>query len=106
MCAEELRDLDRFATTLPARPKPKPEAVLVPVSDDPALSAFTPAPGRPAFRDAYATARVLPQRVSPRGEASDEPPARYGQQPAASLPLWIKAAAGLSLLALVQFWAC
>jgi len=106
MCAEELRDLDRFATTLPARPKPKPEAVLVPVSDDPALSAFTPAPGRPAFRDAYATARVLPPRVSPRGEASDEPPARYGQQPATSLPLWLKAAAGLSLLALVQFWAC
>ena len=107
MCAEELRDLERFATTLPARPTPKAEAVaVVPVPDDPARTEFTPAPGRPAFRDAYATARVLPPRVSPRGEASDEPPTRYGQQPVASLPLWIKVVAGLSLLALVQLWAC
>lgn len=106
MCAEELRDLERFAVTLPARPTPKPGPVRAPVSDAAAPSEATPAPGRPAFRDAYATARMLPPRVSPRGEASDEPPTRYGQQPVASLPLWIKAVAALSLLALAQLWAC
>lgn len=106
MCAEELRDLERFAVTLPARPHPKPEPVLESVSGDSARAESTPASGRPPFRDAYATARVVPARPSPRGEASDEPPARYGQQPVAALPLWIKVVAGLSLLALVQLWAC
>lgn len=106
MCAEELRDLEKFAVTLPARPKPKPEPVVEPVPDDSARAEFTPASGRAPFRDAYATARVVPSRLSPRAEASDEPPSRYGQQPAAALPWWIKVAAGLSLLALVQFWAC
>jgi anti-sigma factor RsiW len=106
MCLEELRDLERFAVTLPARPKPKPEPVPASVSDDPALTAFTPTPPRAVYRDAYATARVLPPRVSAHGDAADEPPARYGEQPPAAMPWWIKAVAGLSLLALVQLWAC
>ena len=105
MCAEELRDLERFAVTLPARPKTKPEPEPVTVSDDSAPTESMPASGRAPFRDAYATARVVPSRLSPRAE-SDEPPARYGQQPEAALPLWIKVVAGLSLLALVQLWAC
>lgn len=106
MCAEELRDLERFAVTLPARPRAKPEPVLVAMSADPAPPESTPPHGRQVFRDAYATKRAVPSRVSPASAASDEPPARYGQQPAASLPLWIKGVAGLSLLALVQLWAC
>ncbi len=106
MCAEELRDLERFAVTLPARPTPKPEPVIAPVADDSARVETTPASGRAPFRDAYATARVVPSRRSPRAEASDEPPVRYGQQPVPALPLWIKVVAALSLLALVQLWAC
>ena len=106
MCAEELRDLERFALTLPARPKPKPEPVLVAPAAGADTSESGPPQGRPVFRGQSASARVLPPRPSPSGEATDDPPARYGQQPVPSLPLWIKAVAGLSLAALVQLWAC
>jgi hypothetical protein len=39
-------------------------------------------------------------------DAPDEPPARYGETPPARLPLWVKVAAGASLVALAQLWAC
>ena len=104
MCADELRDLERFSATLPVRPKPAPEPA--PVSTDPALTEISAASPRAAYRDEYATPRVLPPRVSPRGEVIDEPPSRYGEPPPAALPWWLKAVAGVSLLALVQLWAC
>ena len=98
MCTEELRDLERFAALVPGRPAPKP-LVVAPTT------AFEAPPVRPA-RHPDGPARALPSRVSARTDATDEPPARYGQQPPARLPLWIKALAGLSLLALAQMWAC
>ena len=104
MCADELRDLERFSATLPVRPKPAPEPG--PVSTDPAFAEIPTASPRAAYRDEYATPRVLPPRVSPRGEVIDEPPSRYGEPPPAALPWWLKAVAGGSLLALVQLWAC
>lgn len=100
MCTEELRDLERFSATVPGRPVPKP----APLVDAPAAVVGAP-PVRPA-RHPYGPARALPPRVSPRTDATEEPPARYGQQPPARLPLWIKAVAGLSLIALAQLWAC
>ncbi|MEQ1803944.1 MAG: hypothetical protein ABL900_01065, partial [Burkholderiaceae bacterium] len=84
MCADELRDLERFSATLPVRPKPAPEPAPGPI--DPALTEFPAASPRAAYRDEYATRRVLPPRVSPRGEVIDEPPSRYGEPPPAALP--------------------
>ncbi len=101
MCTEELRDLDRFAATVPGRPVPKPAP---PVVDAP-MAALEPPTVR-AVRHPDGAPRVLPPRVSPRTEVTEEPPARYGQQPPPRLPLWIKAVAGLSVLALAQLWAC
>lgn len=102
MCAEELHDLERFAAILPGRPKPAP------APEAPVEAAREPGPTpRPvsAPRD-YAPARVLPPRLATRDEDVGEPPMRYGEKPPAALPLWIKLVAGLSLLALVQLWAC
>jgi hypothetical protein len=39
-------------------------------------------------------------------DVASEPPPAYGAQPPARLPLWIWAAAGISLLLLIQMWAC
>ena len=51
-------------------------------------------------------ATPAPPRLRTTEVAPDEPPARYGETPKAALPLWIKLAAGASLLAIVQLWAC
>lgn len=93
MCAEELQDLEQFATILPVRPvqatgAERPEA---PPSTEPVTATHESLPSRPRL------ARV---------EAADEPPTRYGQTEPATLPLWIKVVAGASLLAIVQLWAC
>jgi hypothetical protein len=93
MCAEELRDLERFASTLPDRPAPPVPAAAAPVPP-----ALTPPGG-----DASAL-RPRP-RVRPADDAAD-PPARYGQTPPTRLPLWIKVAVGASLAAILQLWAC
>jgi anti-sigma factor RsiW len=100
MCAQELRDLERFAATLPERPAPRAAA------GEPAVPAAVPAPARTPSPLAALPARVLPPRVSPRGDAGDEPPTRFGEQPPARLPWWLKAIVAASLLALVQLWAC
>lgn len=99
MCAEELRDLERFSALVPGRPAPKPASVQPPQE-------HAAAPDRAAVPRDGGTARAPAPRVSPRSEAGDEPPARYGQQAPARLPWWIKAIAAVSLLALVQLWAC
>ncbi len=96
MCAEELRDLERFAATVPGRPAPAKPAPWPPaaVHDAPHPVDEGPAP------------RKSPSRVRQRAGSPNEPPSRYGQQAPARLPWWIKAIAGVSLLALVQSWAC
>jgi len=103
MCADELLDLERFAATMPARPKPVPAEVTAPA--DAAPLGHAPPP-RAAGALMPAAPRTLPPRLATRDEDTGEPPMRYGAQPPARLPLWIKAVAGLSLLALVQLWAC
>jgi hypothetical protein len=94
MCAEELRDLERFASTLPDRPTPAPEA------------AAASAPALPSH--ATVGRDLASPRPRPRVTADDaaEPPMRYGQSPPARLPLWIKIAVGASLAAILQLWAC
>jgi anti-sigma factor RsiW len=88
MCAEELRDLERFAPFVPVKiAEPPPEAA--PIDVPPAPLAAEP-PRRP---------REVP-------DVASEPPPAYGAQPPARLPLWIWAAAGISLLLLIQMWAC
>ena len=102
MCAEELRDLERFAATIPGRPAPRP----APAEASP-LQESTPAPARPVTpRELSSAPRSLPPRLSTHADVIEEPPMRYGEQAPARLPLWLKAVAGLSLLALVQLWAC
>ncbi len=105
MCAEELHDLERFAATMPGRPKPAPPlpTELPPSSGAaersvPSARSTMPPPTFPP--------RVLPPRLATRDEETGEPPMRYGEQRPARLPWWLKAVAGLSLLALVQLWAC
>lgn len=105
MCAEELHDLERFAATMPGRPKPLPPlASELPASTGAAERSVAPA--RPATPLTPHGPRVLPPRLATRDEETGEPPMRYGEQPPARLPWWLKAVAGLSLLALVQLWAC
>ena len=50
---------------------------------------------------------LTPERPRlPRLDEGDEPPARYGETAPPTLPLWIKVAAGASLAAILQLWAC
>ncbi|MFN7978700.1 MAG: hypothetical protein U0P30_11215 [Vicinamibacterales bacterium] len=97
MCAEELRDLERYAVTLPGRP---------------AAPAFADAAGPAAPPSSHGTlaspyeGRPAVTRTRALDDTPDEPPARYGETPKAALPLWIKVAAAVSLLALAQLWAC
>ena len=100
MCAEELQDLDRFAAIVPNRPAPKPVSLESGLTDIPAP------PSRSAAAREPVVPRAVPPRLATHGDVIDEPPARYGQQASAALPLWIKVAAAGSLLALVQLWAC
>jgi anti-sigma factor RsiW len=90
MCAEELRDLERFSSSLPSRPAPPPVAP-------------PPAPARPLRR---VDVDVTPRVRAHVGDPAEEPPTRYGERPPAAMPLWVKLAAGASLLAIVQLWAC
>ncbi len=102
MCAEELADLERFAAVVPGRPKPAPAPAAAPGADAPGEA--TPAMTA-AARNA-APLRAPAPRLTSRDQDAGEPPMRYGEQPTATLPVWIKVVAGLSLLALVQLWAC
>lgn len=94
MCAEELYDLERFATVLPVRPVAATSAVAADAAEavpPPVSSHDVLRPARPRL---------------PRLDEGDEPPARYGETAPPTLPLWIKLAAGASLLAILQLWAC
>lgn len=92
MCAEELYDLERFATVLPVRPVAATPAVAAEAAVTPPVSSHDVlTPARPRL---------------PRLDEGDEPPARYGETAPPTLPLWIKLAAGASLVAILQLWAC
>lgn len=98
MCADELQDLSRFASTLPARRQPPPS-----------ITPATPAApsSHATLNSPYADAEARPaSRLRPNASDSDEPPLGYGHTPPARLPLWLKVAVGGSLLAIVQLWAC
>jgi hypothetical protein len=101
MCADELQDLSRFASALPARRQPPPSSapVATPVPAAPSSHATLNSP----YGDADARP---PARVRPDVTGSDEPPFGYGHTPPARVPLWLKVAVGVSLLAIVQLWAC
>lgn len=95
MCAEEVRDLERFAAVVPGRPAPAPVAAgATAVATHETFAgrddAFRPAP-RPRLRPV---------------DAPEEPPVRYGETPPVRLPMWMKVAVGLSLAAILQLWAC
>lgn len=95
MCAEEVRDLERFAAVVPGRPAPPP----------------SPAPAASGVASHETFAARDDYRPSPRPrlrpvDAPDEPPVRYGETPPVRLPLWMKVAVGLSLAAILQLWAC
>jgi anti-sigma factor RsiW len=92
MCGEELHDLEHFATVLPVRP----------VAATPAVSAEAAVMPPVSSHDVLRPARPR----LPRLDEGDEPPARYGETAPPSLPLWIKVAAGASLVAILQLWAC
>jgi len=94
MCAEELQDLERFATLLPVRLAAAPPGA---VTAD--LVASPPAVSSPAV--------LMPSRARlARLDDGDEPPARYGETATPAMPVWIKVAAGASVAAILQLWAC
>jgi anti-sigma factor RsiW len=92
MCAEELRDLERFAAFVPIK-----IAIPLALPEPMALAAPTEASLEPVLRRAR-------QTVAP--EADIEPPPAYGATPPARLPVWVWAAAGGALLLVGQMWAC
>ena len=94
MCAEELRDLERFASFVPikiATPPPPPEP---------------PAPGPSGASAPSAKAEPVMRRLREAPDLGVEPPPAYGAKPPARLPLWVWAGAGVALLLLVQMWSC
>lgn len=107
MCADELQDLSRFASTLPARRQPPPSSPVP--AQGPALAPSAPLPpsSHATLNDPYADAGARAStRLRPAVDDGDEPPALYGHTPPAKLPVWLKVAVGASLLAIVQLWAC
>jgi anti-sigma factor RsiW len=91
MCAEELRDLERYASFVPIK------TAAVPKFEETSPTAeFEPAP--PPV--------VAPRRTVERSEESDEPPATFGTRTSPGLPKWMWALVALSAAALVQLWAC
>lgn len=91
MCADELRDLERYAAVAPGRPAP------VAMAEPSARTSVTPAEDHRA---------ASPRPRVRAADLPDEPPARYGETAPARVPLWIKIAVGVSLAAIVQLWAC
>lgn len=96
MCAEEARDLERFAAVVPGRPAPAPPSASGPA---PVASHETFTARDDGFRSS-SRPRLRPADVP------DEPPVRYGETPPVRLPMWMKVAVGLSLAAILQLWAC
>ena len=48
----------------------------------------------------------ITRRLREEADVSETPPAAYGVRPPAQMPRWIPVAAGVSLLLLIQMWAC
>lgn len=97
MCAEELHDLERFAATMPVR--------LVPAAPPSEPVSEGPLEGRSAPVSTHELLAPSRPRVT-RLDDGDEPPARYGETAPARLPFWVKVAAGASVAAILQLWAC
>lgn len=95
MCAEELADLKRFATTLPVRliaaPRPPDEARPPAASLSPYDSGDGPSVRRMSL---------------PTFDDGEDAPAHYGETAPVRMPLWVKLAVGLSVAAILQLWAC
>ena len=104
MCAEELRDLERFAVFVPikiaARPIPAPAA---PGARSSSARAAPPGPAAPPAASPEPAPRRARETVP---EVETGPPPAYGASPPARLPVWVWAAVGVSLLLLVQMWSC
>jgi anti-sigma factor RsiW len=91
MCAEELRDLQRFAPFVPIKLHgPAPAAPVSPTAE------FEPVPE---------PVPILQRRLEDP-DTGTEPPPSYGFRPPERLPRWIPLAAGVSLLLVFQMWAC
>jgi hypothetical protein len=93
MCAEELRDLQRYSPCVPIRI----EGIPPPPETSPS-SEFEPPP---AF-----SGTPISRRLAEDTDTGEHPPVGYGAKPATTLPRWIPIAAGVSLLFLFQMWAC
>lgn len=91
MCAEELRDLLRFAPFVPIKVGglAAPAAAAAPAE---LVAGPEPVPVR--LRRADDSAVVV------------DPPKAYGAPPPERLPGWIPLAVGVSLLLVLQMWAC
>ena len=93
MCAEEVRDLQRFAVFVPIKVNgPSPAEAVSPTAE------FEPVPEPVAVP-------VLHRRLEEADTVTDPPPA-YGARPPDRLPRWIPLAAAVSLLLVFQMWAC
>jgi anti-sigma factor RsiW len=93
MCAEELRDLQRYAPYVPIRiDGPASVQSVSPTAE------FEPPP--------LPAAEPIARRLREDVDTGEVPPAAYGTKPPERLPRWIPVAAGLSLLLLFQMWAC
>ena len=94
MCAEELRDLERFAGVAPGRP------------------AHVARPVAPAVTAAKAPATIVASRTLPprpplvHVDVSDEPPPGFGEKPPARVPRWTWALVGVASVALLEMWSC
>lgn len=91
MCAEELRDLERYASFVPVK-----SAAAARIEESSPTAEFEPAP--PPV--------VAPRRTVEHSQVPDEPPATFGERARPGLPPWMWALVALSLGALVQLWAC
>lgn len=91
MCAEELRDLERYSSFVPVK---SPNA---PKPPEPSPTAeFEPAP--PPV--------VAPRRTVERSDGHSEPPPGFGTRQRVGLPIWVWVLVAVCLLALAQLWAC
>jgi anti-sigma factor RsiW len=90
MCAEELRDLQRYAPFVPIK-----IGGVAPVTTASPTAEFEPPPEPPPVR----------RRVE-EADTGNEPPPAYGAKPPDRLPRWIPIAAVVSLALVAQMWAC
>lgn len=89
MCAEELRDLQRFAPFVPIK-----------------IGGVEPAPAASTTEFAPVAAPIVRRRLDDGPEVSAEPPPAYGAKTPERIPRWIPVAIGLSALLVAQMWAC